>query len=80
MEIWRKENCWRPGIRRLRDSSIWPCILKPGESNNFDSYIGRRNDMSRPGKYVIQVSRFIVSSHKENGVVKSNAVTVTVLP
>jgi hypothetical protein len=70
-----------PGHPEIKeDLSIWPCILKPGESNSFDSYIGRRNDMSRPGKYVIQVSRFIVSGHKESGVVKSNTITITVTP
>jgi len=70
-----------PGHPEIKeDSSIWPCILKPGESNNFDSYIGRRNDMSRPGKYVVQVSRLIVSGHKESGMVKSNTITITVTP
>jgi hypothetical protein len=34
-------------------------------------------DMSRPGKYLIQVSR-VVPKELGGGVVKSNAVTVTV--
>jgi len=70
-----------PGHPEIKeDSSIWPCVLKPGGSNSFDSYIGRRNDMTRPGKYMIQVSRFISGTRKEDGVVKSNTITVTVVP
>jgi hypothetical protein len=70
-----------PGHPEIKDnSSIWPCILKLGESTSIDSIVSRRNDMSRPGKYVIQVSRFIVSGHKESGVVKSNTITITVAP
>jgi hypothetical protein len=60
-------------------SSIWPCILKPGESTNDDHIISRLYDMSHPGKYLIQVSRLISGGHKEDGVVKSNTITITVV-
>ena len=81
-EPWPKRKPLAPGHPEIKeDSSIWPCVLlKPGGSNSFDSYIGRRNDMSRPGKYMIQVSRFISGTRKEDGVVKSNTITVTVVP
>jgi hypothetical protein len=53
--------------------------LKPGESATENSNVARWYDFSQPGKYTIQVSRFI---HGNIGdpVVKSNIVTVTVLP
>jgi hypothetical protein len=59
----------------------WPCVLNPGESTTMDdSLISKLYDMSRPAKYLIQVSRFISGDRKENGVVKSNTITLTVTP
>jgi hypothetical protein len=61
--------------------SIWPCVLKPGESTSKDdNLISKLYDLSRPGKYVVQVSRFISGARKEEGVVKSNTITITVTP
>jgi hypothetical protein len=53
--------------------------LKPGESITDAEPLGRLVDMSRPGKYTIQVSR----SLPNNGgaaTVKSNKIIVTVAP
>jgi hypothetical protein len=70
-----------PGHPEIKGaSSIWPCILKPGESTNDDHIISRLYDLSHPGKYAIQVSRLITGGHKEDGVVKSNTITITVTP
>jgi hypothetical protein len=41
--------------------------------------VSRLHDMSRPGQYVIQVSRY-VSDNLKDGVLKSNIITVTVTP
>jgi hypothetical protein len=51
--------------------------VKPGESMSETEPIGRLFDLSKRGKYTIQVSRR-VSEHEKDGVVKSNAITVTV--
>lgn len=60
---------------------IWPCVLNPGESTALnETLVSREYDMSRPGKYTISVSRFIEGDRKEAGVVKSNVITVTVIP
>jgi len=59
----------------------WPCVLNPGESTTMDdSLISKLYDLSRPGKYSIRASRFISGDRKENGVVKSNTITITVTP
>jgi hypothetical protein len=53
--------------------------LKPGESLTDDEEVSQVIDMSRPGQYTIQVSRR-VSDSKKDGVVKSNAITISVTP
>lgn len=53
--------------------------LNPGESRDDGSLVSRAYDMTRPGKYVIQVSRR-VSSNPKDGVVKSNKIVVTLTP
>ena len=53
--------------------------LKPGESFTDEQEVSRLIDMSRPGKYVIQVSRR-ASENKKDGVVKSNIITVRITP
>jgi hypothetical protein len=63
----------------LYPGSIQLCTLKPGESTTGGSRVSWLNDVSRPGKYVIQVSRG-VSSNEKDGVVKSNKITLTVDP
>jgi hypothetical protein len=72
-------------------SSLWPCILKPGETDSpGGGRISVLYDFSRPGKYRIQVSRSewgdenrpesAGTGKADQGVVKSNIITVTVLP
>lgn len=46
-------------------------LLNPGETTNGPLVISDLYDLSRPGKYSVQVSR---------GAVKSNAITLTVVP
>ncbi len=60
---------------------IWPCVLRPKESTSIDgNVITRMYDMSRPGKYLISVSRFIDGDRKDAGSIKSNVIMVTVAP
>lgn len=60
---------------------IWPCTLKPGQTtHDRDNLISRIYDLSRPGTYVIQVSRFIAGDDKSKGTVKSNKFAITVTP
>jgi hypothetical protein len=51
--------------------------LKPNQTLEDEAVASKLYDMSRPGKYLIQVSR-VVPKELVGGVVKSNAVTVTV--
>ncbi len=61
-------------------SSIWPCVLKPGQSANAaGGRISNVYDLSRPGEYSIQVSSFVARDPRSD-VVRSNVITVTVLP
>ncbi len=53
------------------------CNLKPGESITNDNRVSWLYDMTRPGKYVIQVSR-VISDNEKSVVVKSNTITITV--
>ena len=52
--------------------------LKPGESVSNITNVARWPDFSKPGEYVIQVSRHVNDDEKQ-GVVKSNTITITVL-
>jgi hypothetical protein len=61
-------------------SSVWPCILKPGESHeSAGGLISRLYDLSRPGRYMIQAQR-LINGDAHRAVVKSNMITITVLP
>jgi hypothetical protein len=71
-------------------SSIWPCIVKPGQSDGpSGGRISVLYDFSRPGLYTIQVSRKVWGDEDRPGtfgkgndhapVVKSNIITVTVV-
>jgi hypothetical protein len=59
----------------------WPSrIVKPGESMDINGdHISRLYDLSQAGRYTIQLSR-VVSADAKDGVVKSNTITVTVMP
>jgi hypothetical protein len=54
-------------------------VLQPGESGIDSDLVGSWLDMSAPGTYTIQVSAH-VSDNPNSAVVKSNIITVTVLP
>jgi hypothetical protein len=59
--------------------SIWRCILKPGQTAQAaGGEISVLYDFSRPGKYSIQVSRF-VKRDPNSEVITSNKITITVL-
>jgi hypothetical protein len=71
-------------------SSIWPCILKPGQSDTpSGGRISVLYDFSRPGSYDIQVSRRVLGDDARPGtfgkgsdhmpIVESNTITVTVV-
>jgi hypothetical protein len=53
--------------------------LRPGESREGNAEISNACDLSRPGKYEIQVSRPIPDD-PQHRVVKSNKITVTIIP
>jgi hypothetical protein len=59
--------------------SVLKVVLKPGEEMEEDTLLGRQFDLSYPGDYVIQLSR-PASSDPMDGIVKSNEITVTVVP
>jgi len=60
--------------------SVQFCTLSPGEGTADSGHlISWLNDFSRPGKYSVQLSRYIGVDEKE-GVIKSNTITITVLP
>jgi hypothetical protein len=72
-------------------SSIWPCVLKPGQTNTpSGGRISVLYEFGHPGKYTIQVSRNVWGNGNRPGtfgrgsdhppVVKSNIIVVTVLP
>ena len=52
-------------------------ILKPGESHKEEVNITTACDLSKPGQYLIQVSRSLPDDQR---VIKSNRVTVVVTP
>lgn len=52
-------------------------ILRPGENLAEEQNVSRLYDMTRPGEYVIQVSRD-VPKELGKGTVKSNTITITV--
>jgi hypothetical protein len=53
--------------------------VRAGESISKEQRVSRLYDMSRPGQYVIQVSRR-VSDKPKDGMMKSNTITVTLTP
>lgn len=53
--------------------------LAPGESVVQEDCVSWHNDISHPGTYTIQASR-VISNDERNGLVKSNIITITVLP
>jgi hypothetical protein len=57
--------------------------LKPGESGDSVTVVDPKYDISKPGQYVIQLSRTIAGTivdDRKDGVVKSNKITITVTP
>lgn len=82
--------------KHWRDSNASMCLLKPGESNTGSGGIlSTIFDFSRPGKYTIQVTRHIWGDENRPETigsnwsdfgryhqpdVKSNIITITVLP
>ncbi len=62
----------------IKIGSIKSRTVKPGESTRWEEVRASKvYDMSRPGEYVIQVSR-VVSENATEGIVKSNTITITV--
>ena len=57
----------------------WPArVLKPGESMEIGGdHISLLYDLSRPGEYIVQLSRAINDDPK-NGFVKSNTITLII--
>jgi hypothetical protein len=59
--------------------SSYPCSLKPGDSKKWDVAINKAYRLDRPGEYTIQVSR-LAETRPADGYIKSNTITITVLP
>jgi hypothetical protein len=55
-----------------------PCELKPGEAVGGELLVSSAYDLSNPGTYTIQIARRTTDDRKDD--VKSNTVTITVLP
>ena len=56
-----------------------PIMIKPGESKLVSSdVVSTAYDLSRPGRYTIQLSRSASGRSKEEPTIKSNKITVTV--
>lgn len=55
-----------------------PHIVKPGETDTSGGAVSNFYDLSKPGEYVIQVSRKI-SDRPKDGIVESNKVTISVV-
>lgn len=53
------------------------CSLEPGGTVSSDNHISWLYDLSRPGKYLIRVSR-VNSDDESAGVIKSNVITINV--
>jgi hypothetical protein len=53
--------------------------LAPGDSVDGETRITTLYDLTKPGQYTVQLSRYIGNDEKQ-GVVQSNTITITVLP
>ena len=75
---WRKsyEEEDRSTVTLIGDEIL---TLKPGESTVNCDPIGSWFDMDKPGRYTVQVASHI-SEDPNSAVVKSNIITITVLP
>ncbi|MGA3045035.1 MAG: hypothetical protein ABSD67_00305 [Terracidiphilus sp.] len=77
-------------IDNKRAFDSYACVLEPGESHKSGGLISQIFDFSRPGKYTIQARRLVegndqrpntLEQHKDPWIeIKSNTVTITVLP
>jgi len=59
--------------------SVLKVLLKPGEKMEEDTILGKQFDLSSPGDYLVRLSR-PVSNDPKDGIVKSNEITITVIP
>ncbi len=76
-----RDSAGNPSRRRTSDmaGSVKLGTLKPGETTEEGTLVGRVFNMTRPGQYTIQLSRAVSGSPKAQ-VVKSNKLTITVTP
>jgi hypothetical protein len=54
--------------------------LEPGETFPEDRILSSQYDLSVPGKYVVQLQRHLDYADSKSPIVKSNEITITVLP
>jgi hypothetical protein len=64
---------------RKMQGSFRSVTLKPGESLDEGTLVSRVFNMAEPGEYSVQLSRAL-SGDQQKGVVKSNTITVNVVP
>lgn len=59
---------------------VWPCSIKPGETASAaGGLISVLYDLTRPGRYTIQVSRPVSEDDPKSPVIYSNKVTITII-
>ena len=68
-----------PHAKLATGSAILGRIVEPKTSMSTDQEVNREYDMAKPGEYTIQASREI-PKEMGGGVVKSNVITVSVIP
>ena len=59
--------------------SLQLCALAPSNSKTEQTAVSWMHDFSKPGQYLVQLSRGI-SDNDKDGVIKSNIITITVTP
>ena len=62
-----KKEHWKPEV--VINGNTYFSTLKPGESANSVTVVNPKYDISKPGQYVIQLSR-LISDRPKGGVVK----------
>jgi hypothetical protein len=56
------------------------CYLVPRGTLSYSMDISKQYDLSKPGRYTVQVTRSVSDDPPSNDVVESNEITVTVVP
>lgn len=69
-----------PEISHKFQFDTYPCSLQPGKSVESGGAVSHYYDMTRPGRYSIQVARHLDVTNPSSPVIRSNTITITVPP